>query len=100
MPSVDDVSPERRLTLPPTRDPPVPADTEIDPAAPSLLSPVDIAMDPADANDDDGVIDDSAGPVRIIIGPDTPFDEVPVVEIDTPDRPTNDTIDPPLLLPL
>ena len=51
--SDDDVSPERRLTLPPTRDAPVPAETEIDPDGPSALSPVAITIAPEDVDEDE-----------------------------------------------
>jgi hypothetical protein len=60
----------------------VPTDTEIEPATSSVLSPVDITIEPVEADppadeipdppdDDDDVDDDNdeSDPVRIVIGP-------------------------------
>lgn len=73
------MSPDRILTLPPARDKPGPdpANNDIEPDAPSMLSPVDIVIDPTDPPPHDD-------PLRIEIDPDfdTP-DDTDDVSIDT-----------------
>jgi len=91
-----ELSPDRILTLPPTRDAPDPANNEIDPDSPDILSPVAIEIEP----DDPPPIED---PLRIEIDPDpSDTDEAMEVSIDTPDIPIIDIIDPipPLLASL
>jgi len=98
-PDEDDMSPARRLTPPPTRDPTdVPTDTVIDPAESSELSPVDTTIEPvdeADDDDDDDDDDNNDDPVRIVIDPE-PYIDDDAVSIDTPEPPNNDTLDPTL----
>ena len=55
----------------------------MEPAEDSLLSPVDIKIEPDDLDD----------PVRSAMGPD-PYSLEDAVVSETPDPPTNDTVDP------